>query len=674
MSEEGSSSLGFCYIPQYSLNEIYSYQLYPNYTSCPHFHGMKANPMNSSQQLPVFFHDHTLINWGIFTKPRHILFKETLTHIVEIIRSEYHRMSVVHMTRWDKRWKMVMCSTGFVLTYTVRDLELQGVFHNTLTAPRILQHNFRQYGGNVKAFWTGGDPNHYMKAMSRKNGPHLLKELIHPINLPQIIQFLHGRTVMGDNGREIYLIYYFHKYQFQDYDIFLQLGYHDLTTRHISDTILEAIPAGSLTISSKASLLQLEEEHRKSLTSTSTSTSTNEKFGKSTNTSSAKLTAAYSSTHNSGTLVSPTKVYLNDTIVGIINPQDSTISKATLRQLQQEVLPKVMQTLNNLSTPIGCWSDDYTGSRDDLLKDRYASYLPTNTPVLIYPFCAKTFQLGNTLGYYLNDIACADVSGAHFIAVNKQFSFIDVTTLQTTEQSRDIFFQHLPSIRSNPQVQSIADVKKNVKKYCDCLQYCWENVKAPWLYRIPLIRTVLLPAVTKYIEATNALLIGTILNNRTDFTTKKSFQDWLPLVPNVTIQYRCGDNIGFGKTRYGLLPFSVYNLKRIPTTKASYIYVIADSPSRQSGHIYSQRCETILQHLFERLKKQYPTSTIVVKRGGDAFLDYARLMMSSIVFCSASTFCLWPALGNDDGKSHLLPLLEFSNSFPLILTLYPLFL
>jgi hypothetical protein len=31
------------------------------------------------------------------------------------------------------------------------------------------------------------------------------------------------------------------------------------------------------------------------------------------------------------------------------------------------------------------------------------------------------FQLGNTLGYYLNDIACADLSGAHFLAVHKKY-------------------------------------------------------------------------------------------------------------------------------------------------------------------------------------------------------------------------------------------------------------
>lgn len=153
------------------------------------------------------------------------------------------------------------------------------------------------------------------------------------------------------------------------------------------------------------------------------------------------------------------------------------------------------------------------------------------------------------------------------------------------------------------------------------------------------------------------------------------FQSFLPLVPNVTIQYRCGDNVGFGKTRYGLLPFSVYSSKRIDPAIAKFIYVIADryvkwplfflfivrftshvltlrlrSPSRQSYHAYASRCGQILQRLFEHLRRQFPSSIVVVKRGGDAFLDYARVAYSNIVICSASTFCLWPALSNTVGK------------------------
>jgi hypothetical protein len=175
------------------------------------------------------------------------------------------------------------------------------------------------------------------------------------------------------------------------------------------------------------------------------------------------------------------------------------------------------------------------------------------------------------------------------------------------------------------------------------------------LKRIPLIKQALWPAIDAYVKVTKAEVRGTVLNMSTDFTSIANYQpnrDWLPLVPNVTIQYRCGDNIGFGKTRYGLLPFVVYNTKRIPAQfhAGAYIYIIADSPSRQQYHIYSSRCETILQHLLQDLMKKFPKNTIIVKRGDDQFLDYARIVKSSVVFCSASTFCLWPALANDHGQ------------------------
>ena len=120
-----------------------------------------------------------------------------------------------------------------------------------------------------------------------------------------------------------------------------------------------------------------------------------------------------------------------------------------------------------------------------------------------------------------------------------------------------------------------------------------------------------------YLLADNVLpgssAIKTVLNNETDFVfISKTVKDLnqgddnlvpshvyhsldLPLVPAVTIQYRCGDNIGFGKTRYGLLPFRAFT-SRIPAD-ARLIYVIADSPTRSIYHAYSNRCSVILSHL-----------------------------------------------------------------------------
>ena len=100
---------------------------------------------------------------------------------------------------------------------------------------------------------------------------------------------------------------------------------------------------------------------------------------------------------------------------------------------------------------------------------------------------------------------------------------------------------------------------------------------------------------------------------------------------------------------YGILPFYAIT-SRIPET-ARTIYVLSDHPSRASHSPYSGRCQLILQNLFEFIKEKFPSSTIVVKRGGDLFLDYARLAFSKVTICSASTYCFWPAIANE-GQSY----------------------
>lgn len=156
MSEEGASSLGDCYLPSYHLSEKFVMDKYPNLTFAPLYHGV-----DTETGYPKFFHGNTLVNWGIFIKPRHPLILRTLHNIVEILRSEYLRKTVMMITRFDVRWKLVMCSTNFVLTYTLREMILDDPTGTPL--PRISVNNFAQYGGRVKAIWTGGDKDHYMK-------------------------------------------------------------------------------------------------------------------------------------------------------------------------------------------------------------------------------------------------------------------------------------------------------------------------------------------------------------------------------------------------------------------------------------------------------------------------------------------------------------------------------
>ena len=77
---------------------------------------------------------------------------------------------------------------------------------------------------------------------------------------------------------------------------------------------------------------------------------------------------------------------------------------------------------------------------------------------------------------------------------------------------------------------------------------------------VPLIRTILLPAIDAYLAVAD-ISGGTRLSNITDLSTvpflplSSVTTTPLPIIPDVSIQYRCGDNIGFGKVKYGVRSF-----------------------------------------------------------------------------------------------------------------------
>ena len=158
---------------------------------------------------------------------------------------------------------------------------------------------------------------------------------------------------------------------------------------------------------------------------------------------------------------------------------------------------------------------------------------------MAHPLCTGTFQLGNTLGYYLNDLACASLAGAHFVAVHKTFSIVQreqlvtyrplaaTTTTATatngadgttaasgggwssdSEEDQLTFFNHLPDIIIHPNPLPPDQVKATMRKTCHCLQFCWENSEAPWLRRVPLIGQALRPAVEAYVDVAKAQQTG----------------------------------------------------------------------------------------------------------------------------------------------------------------------
>lgn len=97
---------------------------------------------------PLFFHGNQIINWGLFTAPKSILFRRTVENIVDLVFHEYNREVITLMTRHTARFRLLLCSTTYILGVTLRELLLEGT-HSV--QPRFsTSHDFRQYGGVCK--------------------------------------------------------------------------------------------------------------------------------------------------------------------------------------------------------------------------------------------------------------------------------------------------------------------------------------------------------------------------------------------------------------------------------------------------------------------------------------------------------------------------------------------
>jgi hypothetical protein len=130
--------------------------------------------------------------------------------------------------------------------------------------------------------------------------------------------------------------------------------------------------------------------------------------------------------------------------------------------------------------------------------------------------------------------------------------------------------------------------------------------------------------------------------------------DTIPIIPDIAIHYRCGDNVP--SKVYGFLPFTAiidiiqYEMKNI-NNGIKHIYILTDPPHRvyildNNKQFALKQCPLILASLFSILQDTFPNINIVLKKGKDPFLDYARLSKAKVTICSVSTFCLWPAIAN----------------------------
>jgi hypothetical protein len=86
----------------------------------------------------------------------------------------------------------------------------------------------------------------------------------------------------------------------------------------------------------------------------------------------------------------------------------------TSRQLEE-----IQSQINNSTNPF-CYPS-HSKTKDNFKKNVWNAFTGNSLSTIVYPFCVATKELGNRLGNYFTELACAQVSGTHFIAVHKQF-------------------------------------------------------------------------------------------------------------------------------------------------------------------------------------------------------------------------------------------------------------
>eukprot|EP01041_Mallomonas_annulata_P005188 gene5188-10376_t len=351
---------------------------------------------------------------------------------------------------------------------------------------------------------------------------------------------------------------------------------------------------------------------------------------------------------------------------GEICPSSTSLTEEEIAYIRNKIHWKPV--LNKLSGKRTC---PFTDPPRNLVKDKWGRYL-NDKPALIFPFCANILHtLGNYLGDYFNSIGCAFLSQSDFLVVRNIQGLTEDNLDSLKKNAGFPFLNALPDYIPHYSPSNLTYSKSIVQSKCldICEYFCWTYENAPWLSIISQIKQIMRYALQYQITSTpNASLEGTILKDSSDRSTLP-LGSYLPLVPDVAIHYRCGDNVEVPE-QYGFLPFYAF-LSIIPK-HSKYIFILSDPPDRSSLHEtytesststsssetkskrarsgiheFTPKCKLILDNLFEFLQFHYPNAIIVLKRGGDPFLDFVRLSYAKFTICSSSTFCIWPAIASN---------------------------
>jgi hypothetical protein len=273
--------------------------------------------------------------------------------------------------------------------------------------------------------------------------------------------------------------------------------------------------------------------------------------------------------------------------------------------------------------------------------------LDKQQPVLIGAPCFGPDSLGNSLSMYMEGRLCGQELGVTYIAAPK---------MEHNQYANHTFFKALPAFALNRtgSYGGSRELEAAMRKRC-CISICHERHDSLIHKHMPIAGAIFRQAIDTYwaertangvkelpfttLPQDSGSKIG-FRGNKIDIRPDTNLTEIgsLPVIPDVAVHYRCGDNV---YRNYGFMPFGA--MKSVINSSDATIYVMAEHPGRKADHQRRQRCHVILDGLLDYLMQHYPTATVVLLRGDDMFEDLVRLTLAKKTICSASTFCLWPA-------------------------------
>ena len=146
----------------------------------------------------------------------------------------------------------------------------------------------------------------------------------------------------------------------------------------------------------------------------------------------------------------------------------------------------------------------------DKAWDKYLNVPKQRAPAYVYNPCMSTYNLGNSLGNYFNEVACALVANLSLVVGTKMWMYPTMPIEykggakrpHDTERFSLAFFDGLPDVLWREPGRPVD--AQAVRKLCPCEKYCWSHAHAPWIQQHQAIRQLMNRALETHMAAKEA--------------------------------------------------------------------------------------------------------------------------------------------------------------------------